>query len=131
MQQYFDKNDLMSPGNFSNQPFIFSTSENPSLSIENFSSGKITVLTKADKATHLVFQQNFYPHWYYYDGTEKREVMHAGINFMSAPISKDEQHITFSFEPIFIKWMMLLSAASFLVCLSFVLILKTKPAANP
>ena len=131
MQQYFDKNDLMAPGNFPNQPFIFIASENPSLSIEKFSSGKITVFTKVNKATHLVFQQNFYPHWYYYDGTEKRVVMHAGINFMSAPISKAVQRITFSFEPTFIKWMMLLSAVSFLICLLFVLILKTKPAANP
>lgn len=126
MQEYFNKNEWMAKENFSEQPFIFIDSENSPVDIETFSPCRIAVLAKANTVCQLVLQQNFYPHWFYYNGTVKKSVMHAGINFMSAPVSKGEQHITFSFEPVFVKWMMLISAVSFVIILLLTLLLKNE-----
>ncbi len=129
-REYFEKKDMIPSNNFQNQPFIFVVpkKENSRIVISQFSPNKINVSLNADTSARLVLQQNFYPHWFFYNGKEKTAVGHAGINFMSAPVSKGENSIIFSFEPVRVKWMMLLSACSLLVLIILLFALKTKPS---
>ena len=50
------------------------------------------------------------------------KVEKAGINFMSGPVSKGSNIITFSFEPTLVKWTMLLSAILFVIYCLFLFI---------
>ena len=126
MKLYFDKNETNQSDNFLNQPFIFisPTHKNNELHITSYSPNKISITAKTDTLSKITLQQNFYPHWFYENGDKKKEVDPEGINFMSAPLQKGESHTTFSFEPTFVKWMMLISAVSFMMILISIIALK-------
>lgn len=128
MHDYFENHEHLPGSNFLQYPFIFieNTKKNKSLSIEKFSPNQILVHIIADSSSKLILQQNYYPHWYYYNGAQKKEVEKAGTNFMSASIPKGAQTITFSFEPTLVKWAMLLSLTTFVIycLLLFILLLK-------
>lgn len=96
--------------------------------VNKFSPNKISLTIKTEPESNIIYLQNYYPHWYYYNGKEKKEVRKAGFNFMSAPIKEGENAITFSFEPVLVKWMMLISAITFLVLLILFFMLKSTPA---
>ena len=109
---YFEKNE-----NYLNRPFIFvPDSSTAKLSIQSFSPQKITVTALSKASSQLVLQQNYYPHWYYINGTEKKEVNKFGINFMYVPIIKGQNNISFVFDPAGVKKAMLLSAVVFIIC---------------
>lgn len=115
MRGYFENRDTTN--DCMNKAFLFTGTGGNDIVITSFSPGKIRVATTADSSSRLVLQQNFYPHWFYQNGAEKKEVDKAGINFMSAPIYKGSNEIIFSFEPTFIKWMMVLSGVSILLAI--------------
>ena len=117
MMAYFDKDAITSKENYLNKPFIFT--DDPSASqttIQSFTPQKIELTVTGSTATQLILQQNFYPHWFYTNGKEKKEVTSFGLNFMSAPVNKGENNISFLFEPSGVKWAMLLSAVVFVIC---------------
>jgi len=108
--------------------FIFLRSTTSDWMLCDLSPNKVGFFVTADDSSQLVLQQNFYPHWYYIDSTLKTKVPVSafGINFMSGHITKGDNNITFSFEPTLVKWMMLLSAISFLICMLLLFVLKIK-----
>ena len=117
MNAYFENNYLHPDNNFLAMPFIFIAGDQPGnkLLIQNYSPNKIEVSIDASTGTKIILQQNFYPHWFYNVGDVKHQVNQAGINFMSAPVSKGHNNIVFSFEPTLVKFAMLISAAVFLI----------------
>lgn len=130
MSSYFENKEHYPENNFLDEPFIFieGAKDKDNLIIQSYSPHKITVAINADSSTRIVLQQNFYPHWFYQNGTNKKEVDHAGINFMSAPVLKGQNNIVFSFEPTIIKWAMLLSAVLFVIYCLLLFIPATKPS---
>ncbi|MEO6489245.1 MAG: hypothetical protein ABIO04_04820 [Ferruginibacter sp.] len=111
------------------KPFVFIEPTGPEdkLVVNSFSPNKITVSVTSDTSSVLILQQNYYPHWYYINGSNKRPVDKAGVNFMSAPI-RNGKLVTFSFQPLFVEWMMLLSAVCFFTCFALILTLTIKPS---
>ncbi|MGG9960768.1 hypothetical protein [Ferruginibacter sp. SUN106] len=128
MKTYFEKG-LAAPNEiFTDKPFVFgSDSSLKSISVGAFSPNSISIHTNADSASVIVLKQNLYPHWYYKTGNQKNTVGSFGINFMSAPVNKGQSEITFSFEPYFIKWSMLISLSALVLYCILLLVLKTKP----
>ncbi len=124
MKDYFEKNNEGTGVNYLDKPFIFITNANSSsqISISEFTGSKIKASVNTDLSSQLVVQQNFYPHWYYEKKNTKKEVDKAGINFMSAPVEPGNNNVVFSFEPVLVKWMMLLSLLSFIILLIIVMI---------
>lgn len=125
-RHYFEVNEKDASQNFLNKPFLFTTDSSAFISITSFSPNKIDLSVTAEHSTQLVLQQNFYPHWFYNNGTEKKEVNTYAISFMSFPIKQGENKISVSFEPTLIKKMMLLSMIVFLACCAGLIFLPAK-----
>ena len=122
MNTYFE-----SKINYTNKPFIFIDDTSTSnISIQSFSPQKIELTVNDNSADKLVLQQNFYPHWYYVNGTEKKEVQQYGVNFMSAPLNKGENKISFVFEPTNVEIAMIMSLVVFIILLLLLIILPHK-----
>lgn len=117
MMAYFNQDSITKKENFLHKPFVFATDTASSISLQSFAPQKIQLTVSVASNNKVVLQQNFYPHWYYVNGTNKNEVNKYGINFMSAPLQKGVNNITFSFEPVKVKWAMLLSLVVFIICL--------------
>ena len=114
MAAYFEHQQLKPNDNYLMKPFIFvDGKKETSLLIKQFSPNKIVVELNATDSAQLILQQNHYPHWFYYTGSLKKEVALKGINFMAAPVAKGPQQIEFSFEPVIVKWAMLVSLVAF------------------
>lgn len=117
MMAYFDKDSIINQENHLDKPYIFADDTTvTSITVQSFAPQKIDVTVVSNAASQLVLQQNFYPHWYYFNGVEKKAVNQYGINFMSVPVAKGENHISFLFEPAKLKIAMLLSAVVFIIC---------------
>jgi hypothetical protein len=120
MHAYFESNESNQGSNFLNHPFLFveGTQNADPIVIQSFSPNKIALWVKADSASSLILQQNYYPHWFFKNGGHTGLVDSAGINFMKVPIGKGENNIVFSFEPTVVKRAMLISATLFIaLCL--------------
>jgi len=128
MNAYFLNIEIKSKDNYLDKPFIFildSINKN-NLTIKSFSPNKIVIMAMAGDGTKLVLQQNFYPHWFYNNSVNKNLVKKEAINFMSAPLVKGQNTITFSFEPTAVIIAMMFSAALFVIYCSILLILSFK-----
>jgi len=133
MNEYFKNYKHFPNDNFLNRPFIFieaplSAIEAANLKIQSFNPNKIVVIAKVDSLTNIILQQNYYPHWFYQNGTIKRPIEKAGLSFMSAPATKGQNNISFTFEPTVVKWGMLLSAFLFLIYCLILFFPTTKPS---
>jgi hypothetical protein len=131
-QNYFDSISLMPQYNFTNQAFLFtqyqsSDTTKSNCSILHFSPNTVQAHISSDSNQQLILQENFYPHWYYQNNSEKKEVLKAGINFMSARIVKGDNTVVFSFEPILVEKAMMVSLVSFIICCLLLIALRTKP----
>lgn len=86
-------------------------------SISNFSPSKVTIQVSTDTTGWLVLQQANYPHWNYTSNSQKAltPVLRTGICFMAAPVSNEDKTFEFVFNPVFVKWMMVLSLVTFLL----------------
>ncbi len=129
MSAYFENSKRYPDNNFLNKPFIFfeGAKDKNNIIIQSFSPNKITLAVTAESSTQIVLQQNFYPHWFYQNSANKSAVDKAGISFMSAPVSKGQNKIIFSFEPTAVKWAMLLSAILFVIYCLLLFIPISKP----
>ena len=117
MNAYFLNLKYNPKNNYLDSSFIFIKNSNhkTDLSIQSFSPYKIIITANADTLTEVVLQQNFYPHWFYNNGADKIPVNQEGLNFMSAPIVKGQNKITFSFEPHFVIKALFFSATIFII----------------
>lgn len=117
MRAYFDKDAITGKENHLDKAFIYAEdSAAATIQLLSFSPQQMELNVQSNKATQLILQQNFYPHWYYSTGSDKKELNQYGINFMSVPILKGETHLKISFEPTIIKYGMLLSFFTLLAC---------------
>ena len=117
MRAYFDKDAITGKENHLDKAFIYlEDSAEATIQLLSFSPQQMELKVQSNTATKLVLQQNFYPHWYYSIGNDKKELNQYEMNFMSVPIVKGETHLKISFEPILIKYGMLLSVCTLLGC---------------
>lgn len=114
---YFEWIRLKPGMTFLNENFLFTGNASPP-SITEFSGNnlkfKINVQSDSD---YIIYQQAFYPHWYYNNGKEKKEVLKHFSGFMEAPLIKGENQLEFSFEPTKVKIGMVISLISFIMIL--------------
>ncbi|MEO6722515.1 MAG: hypothetical protein ABIN67_19250 [Ferruginibacter sp.] len=130
MRAYFQNLETNADSAFLNKPFLFTTSSlKDSIFINRFSPDEMKISVIVQEPVELVLQQNFYPHWYYKNDTERKIINQHGINFMSVPVQKGINNITISFEPAAIKIAMIISLVSFLCCCILLLLFwfKSKP----
>lgn len=129
MRAYFEKDAITKKENHLDKPFIFAadTAVSAVIKIQSFSPQKIELEVNSLHSSRLVLQQNFYPHWYYNNGTEKKEMNQYGINFMSMPLQKGSNKISITFEPSLVKTAMLFSLIVFLLCCLVLIFNRTKP----
>jgi hypothetical protein len=91
-----------------------------SIKILSYDPSHISIEAKMDTTAFLVLQQAYYPHWTYKNEQVREPVEKAGIAFIRAPLYTGSNLIRFDFNPVFVKWMMLLSLAAFMIlCLLF------------
>lgn len=124
MNAYFLNSELNPKDNYLNKPFIFlkDSSNKINVAIHSFSPNNLNIIALSGTATIVVLQQNFYPHWFYSNGVNKMPVNKEAINFMSAPIVKGQNKITFSFEPKYIQYAMAISVFTFAIyCFLFLI----------
>ncbi len=128
MRTYFEKDALTKKENRLDKPFIFSADpENVSVVKRlSFSPQKIQLNINSPGESQLVLQQNFYPHWFYNNGTDKKEMNQYGINFMSLPLSKGDNNISVTFEPALVKATMLFSLIIFILCCLVLIFIRSK-----
>ena len=126
MRQYFEQ--PASKRDFIDSAYIFLINPTTaSLLVNAYSPNSIDLTVTAASENQLVFKQNFYPHWYYQNGNEKKEVNQKGINFMSVPVIKGTNNIIISFEPRWVKIAMVVSLVALAICLALLFTLKSKP----
>ena len=130
MRLYFEKDAVTKKENYLSKPFIFSTdtSNSAAIKIHSFSPQKINLEVNHSDASQIVLQQNFYPHWFYNNGKQKKEMEPFGVNFMSAPWEKGDNNLAITFEPSLVKYAMLVSLLVFLLCCGIAAAGKTKPS---
>ncbi|MBC7534396.1 MAG: hypothetical protein H7258_01730, partial [Ferruginibacter sp.] len=117
MRAYFDKDAITGKENHLDKAFIYiEDSAAATIQLLSFSPQQMEITVMSNSATQLILQQNFYPHWFYSNGSEKKELNPYGINFMSVPIVKGENNLKITFNPTLIMYGMLLSVLSLLVC---------------
>jgi hypothetical protein len=111
---YFDKDAITGKENHLDKPFIFGADSNIfSINLSAFSPQGIEVNVNSNAASQLIIQQNYYPHWYYVNDKERKAMNAYETSFMSAPVSKGNNHIRIEFEPTIVKVTMLISAIVF------------------
>jgi hypothetical protein len=127
---YFDSLDKDPSQSLMNNNFIFlsggTPTNNDSLSVvqvDVFTPNKISVNVTASFPGQLVYQQNYYPHWFYNDGNEKQNVVPYGLSFFGAPVKSGKNEIEFSFEPVRVKAGMLISLSAMIILLLLLLLL--------
>lgn len=129
MWTYFLNGVQHPDSNYLQYPFVFikNADAQKGIAIQSFEPNKIVLNVKADNSGKIILQQNFYPHWFFQNGTRKTIADQAGINFMGGNINSGENYITFSFEPTAVKRAMLLSAVLFILYCLLLVILIIKP----
>ena len=117
MRAYFDEEAITGKENHLDKAFIYiEDSAAATIQLLSFSPQQMEVTVMSNSATQLILQQNFYPHWFYSNGGDKKELNPYGINFMSVPIVKGDNHIKITFEPTLILYGMLVSVSTLLAC---------------
>jgi uncharacterized membrane protein YfhO len=117
-----NENDASFSENYNDKPFLFLIDTvGSSLKIVHFSPTKLKIIVNSKNNNQLIFQENYYPHWYYKVGKEKHELSQFGINFMEIPILKGSQELEIIFEPNAVKIGILLSAIAIFLCCSFLI----------
>lgn len=126
-QEYFDMDPAFNPAVFKQKPFLFIADTNANtVVIKSFSPQKIEAAVNSITESKLVLQQNFYPHWYYVNGKERKEVDKYNGVFISIPVNKGENNTSFVFEPGKVKSAMLLSLIVFAVLLLLLILLPNR-----
>jgi hypothetical protein len=128
MRAYFEKDAISKKENHLDKPFIFSTDTSAEIKIHSFASQKIELEVSSQSSSQLILQQNFYPNWYYYNGSVKKEMNQYGINFMSMPLEKGVNKISITFEPSLVKTTMLFSLILFVLCCLALIFIRSKPS---
>ena len=124
--KYFDTIQFTPSLDLTKTDFLFTTNSNDAKpGITSFTGNEIAFTLSSADTGLVIYQQAFYPHWFYNNGKEKKEVMQYSTSFMSASLVKGENKIELTFEPSKVKIAMLISLVMFCV---IVLLLLFNPA---
>ncbi|MGC4103015.1 hypothetical protein [Ferruginibacter sp.] len=126
-QTFFEKTGTQKEQAYLEQSFIFSSNAK-NITVNNFSPTEIVATSTSDTASTIILKQNYYPHWYYQVNGVQKPVDSFGICFMSAPVSKGDQQLSFIFDPAAVKFAMLLSLIVFILYCLLVIFLKPIPS---
>ena len=109
-------------------PFLYISplNANNSLSVQSFSPNKIIVNMKVTENSTMILQESYYPHWFYTTGKIKSVASDYKGTFIKADINKNCTQVEFSFEPTWIKAMMLFSLIAFLLAIVILIIPEAK-----
>ena len=89
---------------------------------------EIVFQTQYDKATDLIFLQNYYPGWKVTVDGKEDSIQRVNTTFMSLPLAAGKHMVKFSFEPMMIKISFWVSLFSFLTVLLAVIYYQIKEA---
>lgn len=127
MRTYFEVIQDNDSSHFQKEPLLFPPQlTGTAINIRSFSPNKITVTVNATGEGLLVLKENYYPHWFYYQQSQKEKVKPFDINFMSMPVTKGRQDIVISFEPGLVKLGMIFSLIIFLGCCVLLIVNPTR-----
>jgi hypothetical protein len=126
MRAYFDGQQDHSISNYNDKPFVFAQNDNAVIKLLSFSPNRIVITANVETETNLVLQQNHYPFWEYTSDGKTYDVLNMGTNFMAAPLKKGNNNISFTFNPVAVKYSLCLSALVLLAYLISLVILHRK-----
>lgn len=114
--KYFETIEINPSLSLAQNDFLFTTNTNDSKpAITSFTGNEIAFTLTAPDTGYIVYQQTFYPYWFYDNGKEKKKVQQYTTNFIAVPLVKGENKIEITFEPQKIKIAMLISLIFFSV----------------
>jgi hypothetical protein len=114
--KYFDTIDTNPSLVLTQNDYLFPTNINDTKPvIISFTGKKIAFTINATDTGRIIYQQAFYPYWFFDNGKEKREVLEHATGFIAVPLVKGENKIEITFEPTKIKVAMLISLIFFSV----------------
>ncbi len=123
MKAFFNEENNAARTYYQEQSWLYlkNKSLGDSIFVQAYSPTKIVVKVESNTKNEIIFQQNYYPYWYYRtnNGVQK-PVEKEDINFIKIPVEKGSSLITLSFEPRFIKIFMGISLATLLVLLMLI-----------
>lgn len=105
------------------KPYIFTTGDSSKIMVEQFTPNKITANVTSNVTSQLVYQQNFYPHWYVLNNGQKMQPSTYKDVFLSTNVTSGTNKVSFMFDPSLIKKAMLFSAIAFVLYLVVIIIL--------
>ena len=121
--KYFDTVETNPSLSLAQNDFLFSKNLNDTKPIViSFTGNKIVFTVNAADTGRIIYQQAFYPFWFYDNGKEKKEVQQYATNFIAVPIAKGENKIEITFEPQKVKVAMLISLIFFSMVVILLLI---------
>ena len=122
IKRYFDDMKINAMPGVSMNNFLFSTNINSiKPEIIFFTGSKLKFRLSSQDDGTVVYQQAFYPHWFYSNGKEKKEVWNSDP-FISAPVKAGLNQIEFYFEPKKVIIAMLISLIIFSIIIILLLI---------
>ena len=121
-KRYFQMQESHPGFGFTRNNFLFTRDSKATKPVITFfSPDKIAIsITAADTGT-VIYQQAFYPHWFYYNGEKKEVQQYAGV-FIAAPLHKGENAVTITFEPGKVMIAMLVSLLVLMIILILLII---------
>ena len=113
-KKYFAAIETNPSSNLNKNNFLFTTNLNDAKPmITSFTGSQIKFTITAADTGRIIYQQAFYPYWFYDNGKEKQEVQQYATDFIAVPLVKGENKIEITFEPQKIKIAMLISLIIF------------------
>ena len=102
---------------FAHKPFLFSNTDSNanSISIMEFDGNKIELSIDCGNPDTLTYQQNIYPHWKISVNGEQLNPIKGRV-FLSVPLQKGKNFVSFNFEPALIVKAMQLSGLALAIC---------------
>ena len=107
------------------RPYVFASGDSTTtnIAVSKFTGNSIFITANTTTDNQLIFQQNYYSHWYVINNNEKTAAENYKQLFLAAPIKAGNNDVEFLFDPILIKKTMLVSAIAFLLYLIMLLVL--------
>jgi len=107
------------------KPYVFALEDSlpTNIVVNKFTGNSISITANTKKDNLLIFQQNYYPHWYIIQNNEKTTAKNYKQLFLAAPIRAGNNDVEFLFDPALIKKAMLVSAIAFIIYLMVLVLL--------
>lgn len=95
--------------------FLENDSSSNKIHIEEYTGSRMVIAVQSSQTNRIIFQQNYYPHWYYEGYKKRHDTEKYKDVFLAAPVSAGNEKLAFVFDPAFIKKAMLISCIAFII----------------